>query len=170
MENYEARAFIDETHELLTKAAAGNMTEEEEDLVLALEKSAVKMLNSSKFLADFKIVRNDGAGPSDNPKEVAFNTINDVDSIEIQDLEKIIEFPNGEFKKLKYKRYNAIGKSYEVPDGETEAGHPKMRKTNDTVSSSAEGFIERGGEYHEFGGASALIARLLEAKAARLVK
>src|SRR5688572_17790411 len=142
MNSFEARAFVEETHELLNKAAAGTLTEEEEDRVIELEKEAVKMINDKKFLKEYRIIRDDGAGPSEDPKTIAFNSLNGIKDFEVQELSKFIEFEDGSIKKLTYNRYKAIGDDYEVQEKEadgklmtTEAGNPVMRSTNDVVTS-----------------------------------
>lgn len=181
IKRYEAMAFIEETHDLLTAAAEGELTSEQEARALELEAEAVRML--SRELPSMRIVLNDGVGPNEDPKHPAYNTLEPVASIEKMPKEKIIEWPSGDLEKIKYTVYVAHGTPYGVLPAEdgrlvdeagvfsgtrVEAGlSPDARETEDVCQSGPEGFIrQEDGSVSQFGAASALVARLLEACAA----
>lgn len=103
---------------------------------------------------DLYIIRNDGEGPSEDPKRVAFNTVVKVERVETRDTEKILDTPDG-LVKVPAKTYIAYGERHE--------------QGQDSCSSGPEGFIKVGKSWRQYGAVTALIARLLEARAEGVV-
>lgn len=153
MNRYEAKGFIEETRELLQLASAGELTTKQEDRLLAIEDQAEQLLEEER--EQLRIVTNDGSGPSRDPKHIRFNRLEPVDRIEVQNKEKVIEQGNV-LVKVTYRVFVAHSAAYEH----------EGRATADYTQSGPEGFIERKGKLRQFGAASAMTARLLEAFAA----
>lgn len=171
-----------------------------EDEVLAcheelaeLEEQAADWLAGD--LSDFRIITPDESGPSNNPKDPDYNRLDAVVRVDVADVSKVIEWPDGTLERLTFKVYTAIGVDFDhyrftstvggetvhryvgVEPGAVNAGpRDGEQQTAFTpsdhheVRSAPEGFYRDGeGVVHQYGGASALAKRLLEAYCAGAV-
>lgn len=131
-----------------------------------LEEEAQRMIALGDMMSDFRIIRNDGNGPGNDPKRANFNSLAKVVSIEHIKSEKLI---NGQV--YKSDRFVAVGEkytapaTYRTPDGVRLPTPRAGQLVNDSCISSTEGWVEIDGVAKPFGAATALAARLLEAKA-----
>jgi hypothetical protein len=133
---YEAMA-------IRAEALSGEMSEERAAALLQQHKDALR------------IITNDPSGPSDNPHEPHYNRLERVESIEQMPGVKMVEWEDGTLAKVPVVSYWAWGRQYEAADG---------RIVRDHCRSGPERFSrDEDGTVRQWGAASALLARLLEA-------
>lgn len=185
----EALTFAEARGLTLTEGVLGNADLQAlREEMAQLEEQAHKWLTGSN-LSYFRIITPDESGPSSNPKDPDFNRLDNVVKVQVEDVPKIIELSDGSLRKVSFKVYTAIGNEFDhyrftlISGGETTHRYIGVKpgsdaplpmagetvtavSTNDhhEVKSSPEGFyMDPDGSVHQYGGATSLAKRLLEA-------
>lgn len=149
----------------IDKENGETLTDEEYTRLLVelidIEIAAAHMLRNADVLPLLRIVTSDPSGPSKDPRALDYNRLEPVDYIEEMSKPKIHEWPDGSLQRVSGMEYIAHSAPYDAADG---------HKTEDWTKSGTEGFVQApDGQVQHYGAASALLARLLEGRAAGLV-
>lgn len=189
MEKYEALGIVTEIQQLLIKRAQGRATPADYDALIAWEVKAADMLSDPDVLAELRIITNehncngdlearDGFIPQTEDElaecerfareELGTETDNHLAdvrhfrreplaAVQVRELQKVVDQPGVPLQKLSIKVYEACSEPYTGPRG---------RSCTDSTRSAPEAFyVDSQGVVQPLGAASALLARLLEAKA-----
>lgn len=151
----QARGFDQEPHTDIDPKLIRTMQLE----LCDLEETAAAVLRDPSQLANFHIITSDPSGPSNNPLAPDFNRLEPVIRIDVRERPKLWEWPDGKLEKITIVEYEAVGDSYDV-DG---------RSVQDSCRSGPEGFLKDGSKVRQYGAATALLKRLLEADRAGAV-
>lgn len=136
------------------------------------EERALEILRDN--LDDLRIVcaqRSDAYDRAEDPRHPLFNRVQEVTQIDVETRDKVVEFTDdasglAHLEKVPATTVIAYGEWYTVTGGAGIGAVGPVRRTRDEVRSGTEVFKkDADGRVHQYGAATAMLARLLEVKA-----